>query len=98
MCSFGTSPPARGGRPSQTPLASASPTSDDLSLPEIIDLRRGVADPCEDFVIVRAELGGDADLRRGLREMPRRTVDLEPFAVIRIVDLGDIAVGQHVGI
>jgi len=50
--------------------------SNDLSLPEVVDLHRGVAEPREQFVVVRAELRGDADLRRGFREVPRRTVNL----------------------
>src|SRR5271165_3064447 len=72
--------------------------SDDLSFPEIVDLRCGVAELGENFVVVRAEFGGDADLGRGFREVPWRTVDFQPLAVFRVFDLGDIVVGHDIGV
>src|ERR1700730_5343016 len=76
----------------------SSEGSNDLPVPEILDLRCAVAEPCKDLVIVRAEFRGDADAGRRLRKMPRRAVDFQPLAVLRVVDLGDITIGQHVGI
>src|SRR5215472_18134621 len=72
--------------------------SNDLSLPQLLDLPRAVAELGEDFVVMRAELRGDADLCRCLGEMPRRAVDFEPFAIFRVVGFGYVAVGQYIGI
>ena len=62
------------------------------------DIGRAVAEARQHLVVVLAELGRDADLGRRLRELPRRAVHLQPLAVFGIVDLGDVAVGEHVGI
>jgi hypothetical protein len=45
---------------------------------ELLDLRRSVAELGEHRVIAGAELRGDADTRRSLREMPGRAVHLQP--------------------
>src|SRR6185437_5925761 len=57
-----------------------------------------VTEIAENLFIVFAEVGGDANLRRRLRELPWRAVHLEALTVSGIVDLGDVAVGDDVRI
>jgi hypothetical protein len=54
----------------QSPRA-ALRRSDDLSFPQIVDLRRGVIELGKDLVIVRAEFRGDADPSGRFGEVPR---------------------------
>ena len=47
-----------------------------LARRKIAYLRFAVAEPGEDIVVMFAQFGGDADLDRGLGELPGRAVDL----------------------
>ena len=103
-------PQARGGKcrrgrrvsPSDTPARGSQRhgplASDDLAFSEVGDLSLAVAEARQHLVVVLAELGRDPDLGRRLRELPRRAVHLQALAVLGIVDLGDVAVGEHIGI
>jgi hypothetical protein len=57
--------------------APRSSASNDLSLSEILDLRRAVAELREDAVVISAEFRGDANMARGVSETtPPQTVAL----------------------
>src|ERR1700704_2625793 len=73
-------------------------SSNDPALPEARDLFRAVAEFPEDRVIVRPEFGGHANLGGRFGKLPWRAVDFQRLAVFRVLDLGDIAVGDDVGI
>src|SRR5437870_2776611 len=72
--------------------------SNDLSFPEILNLRRAVAELREGVVVVPTEFRGDADTCRRFGEVPWRAMYFQCLAVFRVGDLGHVAVGQHVGI
>ncbi len=71
--------------------------SDDASRLQIGDLLLTVAELGQSGFVVVAELRRDAGLRRRLGEPPRRAVHLQ-LSVLGMIDVGDMAVGDHVGI
>src|SRR5215470_6830707 len=75
-----------------------SPASDDAAFAQIADLARVVAELAQDRLVVLAKLRRDAGPGGRLGELPGAAMHLQPPAVLGIVDLGDIAVGENVGI
>src|SRR5262245_36502035 len=93
------SPTSRAGSTLKTGTACRDVrTSNDLALPKAVNVRLAVAEARQHLVVVLAELGRNPDLGRGLRELPRRAVHPQALAVLGIVDLGDVAVGKHIGV
>src|SRR5438132_1834870 len=72
--------------------------SNDLSFPEILNLRGAVAEVPEGVVVMRAEFRSDTDTGRRFGKVPWRAMYFQRLAVFRVLDLCHVSVGQHVGI
>ena len=81
----------------QTNFLATEPLAHNLTFPQIFDLRRRLAELGEDVVIVGAEFRGNAATGWVPRNATasRGLFSRLPF---QVVDVGHIAVGQHVGI
>src|SRR5215813_2580013 len=84
--------------PAPGPFKGKSPASDDAPFAQIADLAGAVAKFAEYRLVVLAEFRPDAGPGGRLGELPGAAMHLQSLAVLGIIDLGDIAVVENVGI